>query len=164
MDACPCGSDRAYADCCEPCILGARPAATAEQLMRSRYTAYVKHEIPYLVATSHPDHRDDQDEAGIREWSEGSEWHGLEILGVEQGGPDDDEGAVEFAAEYSHDGDRTRHHERATFAKRDGAWYLVKGERVKLKPFVREEAKTGRNDPCPCGSGKKFKKCCGVAG
>ena len=29
-------------------------------------------------------------------------------------------------------------------------------------PFVRTEPKVGRNDPCPCGSGKKYKKCCGL--
>jgi SEC-C motif domain protein len=163
MDACSCGSGRDYADCCEPVIRGARPADTAEQLMRARYTAYARHEIPFLLASSHPEHREDQDEAGIREWSEGSEWHGLRILATTDGGPDDQEGTVEFVAEYSREGEGAAHHEVATFSRHAGAWHLVKGEHVKPKPFVREAPKTGRNDPCPCGSGKKHKKCCGQA-
>lgn len=35
-------------------------------------------------------------------------------------------------------------------------------EPKKGKTFVRKEEKIGRNDPCPCGSGKKYKKCCGA--
>ncbi|RXM02456.1 hypothetical protein EO238_29585, partial [Citrobacter sp. AAK_AS5] len=31
----------------------------------------------------------------------------------------------------------------------------------KVETFRREEPRIGRNDPCPCGSGKKYKKCCG---
>ena len=34
----------------------------------------------------------------------------------------------------------------------------------KKKPSKRESGKVGRNDPCPCGSGKKYKKCCGTMG
>ena len=162
MENCPCGSSRPWAECCEPVIRGARPAATAEELLRSRYSAYVKGEIPHLLATIHPDHRGDQDEDGIRHWSQSSQWHGLEILDSEAGGPDDQEGRIEFVAEYTLDGERRRHHERATFARADGAWKLVGGEHVKAQPYVREEPKVGRNDPCPCGSGRKFKKCCGA--
>ena len=38
---------------------------------------------------------------------------------------------------------------------------IVKNEFETAVPYVREAPKTGRNDPCPCGSGKKYKKCCG---
>lgn len=161
METCPCGSSRPWAECCEPLIRGTRPAATAEELLRSRYSAYVKGEIPYLLATTHPDHLADQDEEGIRDWSQNSQWHGLQILGATAGGPEDDEGQVEFIADFTHDGERSQHHELATFGRVDGDWKLVKGERVKQQPYVREEPKVGRNDPCPCGSGKKYKKCCG---
>ena len=80
MDKCPCGSDRLWADCCEPVIRAVRPAATAEELLRARYSAYARGEIPFLLQSTHPDHRGDQDEDGIRDWSQNSQWHGLEIL------------------------------------------------------------------------------------
>jgi SEC-C motif-containing protein len=49
----------------------------------------------------------------------------------------------------------------STFVKDDEGWKFEDGELVAEQPIVREQPKTGRNDPCPCGSGKKFKKCCG---
>jgi preprotein translocase subunit SecA len=33
-----------------------------------------------------------------------------------------------------------------------------------VQPIVKKDKKVGRNDPCPCGSGKKYKKCCGKEG
>jgi len=160
MDICPCGSNLPYDECCGPLIRGARPAATAEQVMRSRYSAYVRKEITYLKSSLHPGHRSDFDEKSTRSWAEGSEWHQLEILNTSAGGAGDSEGRVEFVASYTEKGISKNHHEVATFAKEDGVWYFMKGEAVPPKPVVRATPKTGRNDPCPCGSGKKFKKCC----
>jgi len=161
MDKCPCGSGLDYSECCRPLISGERPAATAEQLMRSRYTAYVVKELPYLAETLHPDHRKDYDEKSTRAWAESASWHGLEIIKTEGGGPDDPTGTVEFEASYSQADKKINHHELATFGKIDGRWYFVSGEGVAPKPVVRSAPKVGRNDPCSCGSGKKFKKCCG---
>ncbi len=161
MEKCPCGSGLSYTECCEPLIRGERPAPTAEMLMRSRYTAYVKKEIPYLCTTLHPDHRKDYDEKSTREWAEGAEWDRLEILRTEAGGQDDSEGTIEFTAVFTQEGKTVAHHEVATFTKEDGNWFFVSGEPPKPKTVVREAPKVGRNDPCPCGSGKKFKKCCG---
>lgn len=162
MDTCPCGSELAYDECCRPLIDGDRTASTAEQVMRSRYSAYVKTEIGYLLSSLHPDHRSDFDEKSTRSWSERSEWHNLEIVKTAGGGPEDSEGRVEFIASYTEKGIRKDHHEMATFVKKGGIWYFVNGEVVLPKPVVRSAPKTGRNDPCPCGSGKKFKKCCAV--
>ncbi|MGN1324764.1 MAG: SEC-C metal-binding domain-containing protein, partial [Candidatus Spyradenecus sp.] len=53
------------------------------------------------------------------------------------------------------------HHERSLFKRVDGQWKFIDGELVKPKPIVNEQPRPGRNDPCPCGSGKKYKKCCG---
>ncbi len=159
---CPCGSGLAYTDCCEPIITGARHAETPEALMRARYTAYTKVETDFLFHSLHPDHRADHDEEGVRAWASGSEWHSLEIVECEDGGADDDTGRVQFACEYTYEGKRRRHHEDAEFERQDGKWYFVNGGPVKTRPFVREEPKVGRNDPCPCGSGKKYKKCCGT--
>lgn len=159
---CPCGSGREFAACCGPIVAGEQPAPTAEALMRARYTAYTQGAIDFLLASVHPEHREDHDPDGVREWAENSEWHGLEILDTANGGEDDAGGTVEFVCLYAYDGEERRHHENASFARHDdGQWYFVEGEPVKARPFVRVEPKVGRNDPCPCGSGRKFKKCCG---
>ncbi len=160
---CPCGSGRTLAACCQPLIAGEAAAETAEALMRARYTAYTQVATDFLRESLHPDQRDQHDAESVRAWAAESDWHGLEILAVEAGGPDDQAGMVEFACEFTHEQERRRHHERASFAKQDGRWYFVDGEQVKPRPFVREEPKRGRNDPCPCGSGRKYKKCCGLA-
>ncbi len=164
MDPCSCGSQAEFAACCEPIIDGARPAATSEQLMRARYTAYARGRLSFLRASTHPDHRAGHDEKATRDWALNSQWHSLEILAVEGGGPGDQEGTVEFAAEYTHGGQRQRHHETASFQRVEDAWYLTGGKIIKPQPVVRESPKIGRNDPCPCGSGRKHKKCCGAAG
>lgn len=160
-EKCPCGSDLAYAECCEPLIKGDRPAPSAEALMRSRYAAYVKKEIPYLQATLHPGHRKDYDEKSTREWAESAQWHSLQIIRTEAGSPDDNEGTVEFIASFTQGGKKVEHHEAASFKREDGQWYFVNGEPPKPKTVVRAAPKVSRNDPCPCGSGKKYKKCCG---
>ncbi|HEX8949674.1 MAG TPA: YchJ family protein [Dissulfurispiraceae bacterium] len=161
MDICPCGSNLAFAECCEPLLKGARPAETAEQLMRSRYTAYVRKEIGYLRTTLHPDHRSDFNEKETLSWAEKSNWHGLEIVRTEAGGAGDNEGKVEFIATFSQRGARMKHHEVAEFKKEEGEWFLTGGETVAPQQVVRQTPKIGRNDPCACGSGKKYKKCCG---
>jgi len=161
MDTCPCGTNIAYDECCLPLIKGDRTALTAEEVMRSRYSAYAMHEIGYIRESLHPDHRTDFDEKTTREWAESSEWHKLEIVSTIEGGAEDKEGKVEFIAAYSDKGINKEHHELSTFKKVDGKWYLVNGEILSHKPVVRTTPKTGRNDPCTCGSGKKFKKCCG---
>ncbi len=161
MSACPCCSTAEYKDCCEPLIKGEKSAETAEQLMRSRYTAYVNTEIDYLEKSTHPDHRTDFDGRAARNWSESSEWKKLEIVAAENGGPEDNEGIVEFIAHYSNKAIIQKHHERAEFKKQDGQWFFVDGQNVKPTQVKRDGAKIGRNAPCPCGSGKKYKKCCG---
>jgi SEC-C motif-containing protein len=159
MDLCPCGSSRDYAECCRPLIKNERSAATAEQLMRSRYCAFAKKEIEYLLTSLHPEHRSDYDEKSTRLWADIADWQGIKILNTIAGGPEDSEGQVEFLASYIEKGTRREHHELASFKKEGGAWYFTAGK-IMPKPVVRAAPKTGRNDPCPCGSGRKFKKCC----
>jgi SEC-C motif-containing protein len=159
MNLCPCGSALAYGECCEPLIKGAHQARTAEQLMRSRYAAYVKVETDYVFATTHPDHRQGYDHEGTRQWAESSDWEGLEIVTTSKGGPEDSEGQVEFIARYREKGVKKAHHELAAFIKEDGSWFFTDGKTVPRKPLV--SVKIGRNDPCSCGSGMKYKKCCG---
>jgi SEC-C motif-containing protein len=159
MKTCPCGSGAAYADCCEPVISGAQPATTAEQLMRARYSAYVGAKMDFIFETTDPDQREGYDHDGTKEWAENSEWHGLEIVTALNGGSDDTTGEVEFIARFSEKGVPREHHESARFTRKDGQWFFSDGSMVKAKPASVN--KVGRNDPCTCGSGFKFKKCCG---
>lgn len=159
---CPCGSGRTFADCCRPVIHGERKAATAEELMRARYSAYTQAEMDFLFESLHPGKRDENDRDGARDWAENSEWHGLEIKSTQDGQEDDETGMVEFVASYTYDGKRKDYHEEARFERVDGEWTFSEGRRAVQKPIVREEPKIGRNDPCPCASGKKYKRCCGA--
>jgi len=160
MKNCHCGSGRQYAECCEPYIIGKAKPQTAEALMRSRYSAYVEHEIDYIVNTCvAKDGKDGIDQKSTRDWSENSTWLGLKIHGVEKGGPEDIEGTVEFEASYERDGLRDVHQEKASFKKEAGEWLYDEGT-VVPRTIVRVGPKVGRNESCPCGSGKKYKHCC----
>jgi SEC-C motif-containing protein len=164
---CPCGSGAALAACCGPLLDGSAAAPTAEALMRSRYSAHVRGAIDYLVATHDPATRAGVDRAAVARWARQSEWQGLTIVATEAGGPGDEHGVVEFEARYRAGGVPQLHHERSRFRKLDGRWYYVDGTpgqrpAAARTPAVRAST-VGRNDPCPCGSGKKYKKCCGAA-
>lgn len=159
MNSCPCGSGAPYVGCCEPIITGVRSAETAEQLMRARYSAYVGVQTDFLYESTHPDHRQGYDHQGTEEWAGSAEWEGLEIVASQRGGAEDAEGQVEFIASYREKGALREHHELAQFKKDKGAWYFTDGAMVRPKPVA--SAKIGRNEPCPCGSGAKYKKCCG---
>jgi SEC-C motif-containing protein len=161
MEPCPCGSGQPFEACCRPIITGERTAETAEALMRSRYSAFAKAQTDHIFESTHPDHRQDQSRKSIQKWAEQSEWLGFEILSVSGGAAADEEGRVEFVATYREKGTRKRHHELATFKKKDGDWYFYDGTPGSQQQVVRDAPKIGRNDPCLCGSGKKYKKCCG---
>jgi SEC-C motif-containing protein len=163
-DKCPCCSGKAFGECCGPILDGAAVAPTAEALMRARYSAYVAERIGFLRDSAVKAVRDSFDEAASRSWSRAARWHGLEIIRTEGGGDGDDRGVVEFRATYSANGEFCNHHEVSTFVREPDGWKFEDGEMVGEKPTVRETPKVGRNDPCPCGSGKKYKKCCGREG
>lgn len=160
---CICGIGESTETCCGPIIKGERPAPTAEALMRSRYTAYVLGEVDYILDSLHPEHRQDVDRDATETWSKSAKWKSLEVVSSEAGTAADDEGTVEFVARFELNGVAQEHRERAKFAKHHGRWYYVDGDVIGGKPVVREGPRIGRNDPCPCGSGKKYKKCCGKA-
>ncbi len=159
--ACPCNSGLPYASCCEPLIKGVTAAASPEALMRARYSAFAHQEMPYLLETLHPGQRSDYDEEGAAKWASESDWTGLEILDVKGDPATENSGSVEFRASYRRNGEKQEHHELAEFRKSKGIWYFFDGKMVSAGQYRREAPKVGRNDPCPCGSGKKFKKCCG---
>lgn len=144
-------------------------APTPEALMRSRYSAHVVVNVPYLKDTTAPEKRGEFVDKDVRDWAKNSEWLGLKI--IKAGG-----NTVEFTATYKVEGKTIEHHEVATFRQdpQQSRWYFVDGDshvhedghghhhHEPQKPVVREEPKIGRNDPCHCGSGKKFKKCHGA--
>jgi len=160
MKNCPCGSGREYSDCCEPYISGTAKPPTAEALMRSRYSAYAEHEIDYIINTCVKRGKEDIDPKSTRDWSEQSKWLGLKIISAEKGSPADSEGTVVFEAVYERDGLKDTHHETAKFVKENDEWRYSEGH-ITPRTVVRSSPKVGRNDPCPCGSGKKYKHCCG---
>jgi len=160
--ACPCNSGLSYSDCCEPLIKGAIKAPGPEALMRARYSAFAQQEMPYLLETLHPEQRSDYDEAGAARWARESDWTGLEILKTTGDPATENTGTVEFRASYRRNNEKLEHHEQAEFRKTNDTWYFYDGKMVAPAQFQRETPKVGRNDPCPCGSGKKFKKCCGA--
>jgi SEC-C motif-containing protein len=160
--ACPCGSGKPFAACCEPFLRGAALPPTAEALMRSRYTAYAVNQIDYIGTTDHPSRKGEFDRESAATWATKSEWTGLEIKDVVGGLESNDQGVVEFIAKFSIAGKPQQHRERSTFARIDNRWYYVDGGVPPQKPFKNDAVSLGRNDPCHCGSGKKFKKCHGA--
>ena len=156
-ELCPCGSSLPYANCCE-IVHNGGAAPTPEAMMRGRYSAFATGSVRYLEQSLYPAHRKDFDTKAVEKWSKESQWLGLEIVKTEY---DEKKGFVEFIATYKQDGTVRKHHELAEFKKVEDQWYFWDGKMVDLKPVVREEPKIGRNDPCTCGSGKKYKKCCG---
>jgi len=158
-ETCPCGSGASFAACCEPIINGTREAETAEELLRARYSSFVTHTIDFIVDSTHTRARKDIDLSFIREWSETSTWRGLEIIDTKH--VNDNKTFISFEAKFTQGGEDHRHRERSLFEREDGQWRFVTGDELK-NPTVRYETPPpGRNDPCPCGSGKKYKKCHG---
>jgi SEC-C motif-containing protein len=166
-DICPCrvreDDKREFAACCGPYLARTAPAPTAEALMRSRYSAFVKLDIDYLEETLTVDQRKTFDRGPTEDWAN-SEWLGLDIVETENGLEGDEVGTVTFAAHFIRKNGPKAHREKALF-KREGAegrWFFAGEIAVKPVPVVKGD-QPGRNDPCPCGSGKKYKKCCGAA-
>ena len=164
MSDCACGSGQSYDVCCEPRINGSVPAETAEALLRARYTAHAVGAVDYIIGSTHPDARGDVDREATERWAARSEWMSLEVRSVQQGAAGDTSGHVEFVAHYRDaQGRRQAHHELAESQKLDGQWFFKDAVAPTAEPVRRTAPKVGRNDPCSCGSGKKYKKCCGAA-
>lgn len=119
---CPCGSGTPLSSCCGPVIDDPRVTTTAEQLMRSRYTARALGRWNHLWVTWHPRTRPElADEDGLR-------WTGLEVLRAEAGTAGDDAGVVEYRASYREGARPGVLHEVARFQRRAGRWFYVDGD------------------------------------
>jgi len=156
---CRCGSDKITKNCCALLISGEKQASSAEQLMRSRFVAYATGNLHYVQATWHSSTRP-ADVANV----ESMQWLRLEIISTSETDEESGQAYVEFKATYKDSGMQESLygilHERSRFIVEDGCWRYVDGEQ-----FDTDASKTikkpGRNEPCFCGSGKKYKKCCG---
>ncbi|AUX93644.1 YchJ family protein [Mixta gaviniae] len=147
---CPCCSGLQYSLCCGRYLSGESIPSTPEALMRSRYTAYSRQDADYLVATWHTTQRTAALRQALSESFAHTEWQSLNIVACEAGG-NDNEAYVTFFARYRENQRSGAVHERSRFVREDQRWYYIDG----TAPQV------GRNDRCPCGSEKKYKKCCG---
>ena len=122
--------------------------------MRSRFVAFGLSNFDYIEATQLQKLPDE-----VRQ-RQAPEWESLEILSTSHGQASDETGTVEFMAYYREGGIRRMHHETSRFVRLDGEWRYDDGE-IEVQRAPKSE-KVGRNSLCPCGSGKKFKRCCGV--
>ena len=168
---CLCGSQEIYAACCRPYLSNDVNAPTPEALMRSRYTAFRKGNIDYLILTHHPSKRSPNDRKQLTQTIQNTDWLALRVLETAMDPNSRERGFVEFVAFY-----HERHssyestfafdvptierespgqlHEKSEFIREQGRWFYLQG--VSLGPI-----KLSRSGPCWCGSGKKFKQCHG---
>ncbi len=158
---CPCGSGADEAACCGP-ILAGGAAPTALALMRSRYTAYVRQAVAYLMYSHDPATRGKVDRESLTRYCRDTTWRGLEIVTTEAGGVADQVGMVEFIVRGTHAGNPFTQHERSRFVRTEGRWvYRDALPSGADGPSITSAARPGRNEPCPCGSGQKYKRCHG---
>ena len=129
--------------------------------MRSRYSAHVLGEVDHLLATLSTEQRADYDRKEAQQAFADTKWLGLEIRKTRRGEKGDETGEVEFVARYRSGGQTVSHHELSFFTREDGRWVFSGCEMNPKAPTVRIQ-KVGRNALCLCGSGKKYKKCCGA--
>lgn len=149
-ESCPCGSLNAYPTCCGLYISGQQIPPDAEAVMRSRYTAYQQRNNAWLIATWHPSQRTPELTAALDADTQQTEWLSLNVISHDVQ-KETNEAFVTFFARYKDNQQPSAIYERSRFLLEDQHWYYIDGVHLHA----------GRNDPCPCGSAKKYKKCCG---
>jgi SEC-C motif-containing protein len=154
---CSCGTGKLFELCCGPRLSGECPATTAEELMRSRFTAHVARDYRYLHLTYRPTAKkpyvEEEEMAPIQ-------WTRLTIHAHEPGATPDI-AFVDFSAFFVDEHGEHPMHEKSEFVRTGGQWLFTRTVRTGPAPLRSAGPKVGRNDPCPCGSGKKYKHCCG---
>lgn len=146
---CPCHSGQSFDRCCGRFISHREPPENVVQLMRSRYCAYVLDNREYLSETWHPDFRPADLASNPR-----IHWIGLEIIARDEQAL---QATVEFEARLLFEGRVEAMRELSSFVRDNGQWLYTDGKMLTpgFTPW-----KPGRNEACPCGSGRKFKRCC----
>ena len=130
MSNCPCGNNYSYQDCCGAIHFEHNEAKTAEQLMRSRYTAFVKANGNYLMKSQSLQTRDEKSKLETVKWTKSVKWLKLEIIETIGGTENDSTGIVEFKAYYKFKLLKKVIHERSNFIKEDGKWVYLNGEHL----------------------------------
>jgi SEC-C motif-containing protein len=125
---CPCKSRKTYAECCLPFHLGKAKPQTAEQLMRSRFSAYFFRLVDYLVDTTHPDTREPGLKRELEETIHQVNWSFLTILATSKGGKNDKTGKVEFVANYFIKDEPNKLQECSRFRRFKGTWKYLDGK------------------------------------
>jgi SEC-C motif-containing protein len=148
MQLCPCDSGKKFLECCDTFIKDIKIPETPEELMRSRYTAYVLADTDYIAKTMKGTAAAGFDVEHAKQWAKQIQWQSLKVIRSDF---KDTEGMVEFIATYLVNGNKDSIYEISLFYREGKHWFYVDGDTPKI----------GRNDSCPCGSQKKFKKCCG---
>ena len=144
---CYCGNELSFEEHCKKYIEGVEVPKTPLELMKSRYSAFASGNYKYIYDTYYEKTRNFTLEDLKTEGSE--KWMGLDIIDF-----DNEEGIVTFIAKYQSESETYIHKERSKFIFENDRWYYYG-----ILPFPKIE-KVKPNEPCPCGSGKKYKKCC----
>ena len=168
---CYCGSQVAFSDCCLPFINRSRKPATAEQLMRSRFSAFCTHNGDYLFATHHEHYRTGLTAENLTLSAKQTTWVNLDVVSHNNLG--EQVSNVHFKAWFIEDGYLRCMEENSRFTCSDGQWFYCEPMALTekaLKPNLlrlntseqplKENLKLTRNSPCPCDSGQKYKRCC----
>lgn len=155
---CPCGTGKLFDACCGPLLAGTRKAASAEELMRSRFTAHVAHDERYLhfsyQGTARTPYLETTDDLQPVAWTR-------LVVHSHEAGRTPDSAFVDFSAFFVGDhGAEGALQEKSEFQRINGEWLYTRPVRQGPPPVKSTAPKVGRNDPCPCGSGKKYKQCC----
>lgn len=125
LNPCPCGLSSAYQMCCQLAHRSLYNVKTAEQLMRSRYTAFTKADGDYLMKSHHSSTRPLSEKKSIVKWAKSVEWVRLEILNTELGQEEDSLGSVEFKAYFKDKRKEHFIHENSKFIKEKGVWVYL---------------------------------------
>ncbi|WP_321286158.1 YchJ family metal-binding protein [uncultured Sunxiuqinia sp.] len=124
---CLCGSKKEISTCCEAILSGRRQAATALELMRSRYVAFTKANGAYLMGSHHSETRPVKERISIEKWARSVNWVSLTILSTEADEATDEAGKVEFRALYTENGNLEQIHENSLFKRENGKWVYHSG-------------------------------------
>ena len=149
-EPCPCQSGLSYVECCEPLHLKKCYADTALQLMRSRYCAFVKGNVDYIIETTLPNQQKLLSKQALIDWAKSVQWQGLTILEFKEK-LTKNKSKVHFEALFKNEEGDQVHNEMSLFVSLAGRWYFV-------DPTVELPS---QKSSCVCGSKKKFKHCCG---
>lgn len=156
---CYCGNEKSYDACCKPLHEGKLKPPTPESLMRSRFSAYKLSLIDYLEATHHPKYHWQDERKGIEESCKNNTWDSLKVFKSEVDKKQKHLGKVAFAAYYSSNSASHVLCEFSNFILENEQWYYTDGIHAENESELAKLCGINRNDPCWCGSGKKYKKC-----